>query len=104
MVVSSTVEGGPNCLSEAIVAGLPSITTAIDGCVGVLGKDYPGYFPIGDSGALSELLLRSENDPTYLSELEEAVAAIAPQFTRENERRRWAELLDQLSSFRSTHV
>ena len=101
MSVSSIMEGGPNCLSEAIAAGLPAVTTYIDGCVGVLGEDYPGYFSVGDSRALRELLLRAEQDSAYLSELEEAVAVIAPQFTRERERRRWAELLNELSVSRT---
>jgi glycosyltransferase involved in cell wall biosynthesis len=103
MAVSSIMEGGPNCLSEAIAAGLPAVTTDIDGCVGVLGKDYPGYFPVGDSRALTDLLLRAEQDSAYLSELEEAVAVIAPQFTREQERRRWTELLNDLPGFKSPH-
>ena len=97
MAVSSIMEGGPNCLSEAIVAGLPAVATDIDGCVGVLGEDYPGYFPVGDGNALRELLLHAEQDSAYLSELEKAVAMIAPQFTRERERQRWARLLNELS-------
>lgn len=101
MAVTSIMEGGPNCLSEAIAAGLPAVTTDIDGCVGVLGEDYPGYFPVGDSSALTDLLLQAEQDSAYRSDLEEAVAVIAPQFTRERERRRWAELLNQLSSSRN---
>lgn len=97
------MEGGPNCLSEAIAAGLPAVTTDIDGCVGVLGEDYPGYFPVGDSSALTDLFLRAEQDSAYLSELEEAVAVLAPQFTREQERQRWTELLSELSGSESPH-
>ncbi|TDI57083.1 MAG: TIGR04348 family glycosyltransferase [Acidobacteria bacterium] len=103
MVVSSIMEGGPNCLSEAIAAGLPAVTTDIDGCVGVLGEAYPGYFPVGNSRALTDLLLRAEQDSAYLYELEEAVAVIAPQFTREQERRRWAKLLNDLLGSKSPH-
>ncbi len=103
MVVSSIMEGGPNCLSEAIAAGLPAVTTDIDGCVGMLGETYPGYFPVGDSEALTDLLLRAEQDSAYLSELEQAVAVIAPQFTRELERRRWAKLLNGLPGSKSPH-
>ena len=97
MVVSSKVEGGPNCLSEAIAAGVPVITTDIDGCVGVLGPDYPGYFPVGDTHALRDQLTRAENEAPFLAELEEYIAGIAPRFTREQERDRWASLLDELS-------
>ena len=96
MVVSSEVEGGPNCLSEAIVAGLPVITTDIDGCVGVLGPDYPGYFPAGDTIALRDQLTRAENDAPFLTELEEFIVRTSPRFTREQERDRWVSLLEEL--------
>ena len=45
MVLSSILEGGANVISEAVVAGLPVIASEIAGSVGLLGKDYPGYYP-----------------------------------------------------------
>ena len=101
MVLSSNVEGGPNCLSEAIVAGVPVITTNIDGCVGVLGPDYPGYFPVGDTAALCEQLTRAENDASFLAELEKSVKNIASRFVREIEQDRWATLLGELLNSKS---
>jgi putative glycosyltransferase (TIGR04348 family) len=94
MVLSSNIEGGPNCLSEAIVAGLPVITTDIDGCLGVLGPDYPGTFPVGDTDALRRQLIRAESDPLYLAELERYVQELAPRLSRLEEESRWAELLE----------
>lgn len=79
MVVSSLIEGGPNCLSEAIVAGLPVLATHIDGCVGVLGPDCPRFFPVRDLSGLRKLLCRAEEDEQLLSELERYVAGIAPR-------------------------
>jgi len=96
MVLSSRIEGGPNTLSEAIVAGVPVITTYIAGCAGVLGKDYPGFFPVGDTKALQRLLTRVETDAKFLSALEKYIAKIAPRFSRQEEENRWANLMSGL--------
>src|SRR5687768_15403297 len=42
-VLSSRMEGGANILSEAIAACVPILASRIDGNVGILGADYPGY-------------------------------------------------------------
>lgn len=96
MTLTSTMEGGPNTLSEAVMAGLPVICSDIDGTVGVLGEDYPGYFPVGDTAALRRRLVRAESDPGFLGRLEQCVEQLAPRFYREREKSRWAELLGTL--------
>jgi len=96
MVLSSKIEGGPNSLSEAVVAGVPVITTDIDGCVGVLGQDYHGYFPVGDTKALTELMTRAENDAIFLDELERFIIKISHRFSQREEEGRWASLLAEL--------
>ncbi len=96
MVLSSKIEGGPNSLSEAVVAGVPVITTDIDGCVGVLGPEYPGYFPVGNTDALQELLTRAETDSKFLATLESFIIKIAPRYSRQAEEARWASLLTEL--------
>ena len=58
MVLSSLSEGGANVISEAVAAGVPVLASRIDGSVGLLGRDYPGYFPVGDTAALARLLHR----------------------------------------------
>ena len=52
MVLSSLSEGGANVVSEAVAAGVPVLASRIDGSVGLLGRDYPGYFPVADTAAL----------------------------------------------------
>jgi putative glycosyltransferase (TIGR04348 family) len=96
MVLSSNIEGGPNCLSEAIVARLPVITTDIDGCIGVLGPDYPGTFQVGNTDALCRQLIRAESDPNYLAKLERLVDELAPYFSRQEEESRWEKLLESV--------
>jgi hypothetical protein len=45
------MEGGANVVSEALVAGVPMIASEIPCNAGLLGKDYPGYYPAGDEHA-----------------------------------------------------
>ena len=63
VVLSSLSEGGANVVSEAAAAGVPVLASRIDGTVGLLGRDYPGYFPVGQTAALARLLSRLETDP-----------------------------------------
>ncbi len=96
MVLSSVMEGGANVISEACVAGLPVIASEIDGSVGLLGEDYPGYYPAQDTAALSELLLKAENEPQFLTELKKRCVARAALFTPEQEAEGWRQLLADL--------
>lgn len=86
MVISSVMEGGANVVSEACRAGLPIIASAIPGNIGLLGPEYPGYYPVQDEQALAALLLKSENDPQWLQSLTDKVVRQADQFTPEAER------------------
>ncbi|MEP1215746.1 MAG: selenoneine biosynthesis selenosugar synthase SenB [Marinobacter sp.] len=85
MVISSVMEGGANVVSEACRAGLPVIASSISGNIGLLGKDYPGYFPVGDDTELARLLQQAENVPEFLAEIEDRVAKLAGAFTPESE-------------------
>lgn len=98
LVLCSASEGGANVVSEAIVCGVPVLSTRIDGSVGLLGEDYPGYFGVGDESALAKLLQRVETDAGFLGELRRRCDALAPLFTREAERRAWRDLLFELSA------
>jgi putative glycosyltransferase (TIGR04348 family) len=97
MVLSSVMEGGANVLSEAIVAGVPVLASAIAGSIGLLGAHYPGYFPVGDTAALSRLLAQAENDGDFLDRLARACAARAPLFTEARERAAWQALLARVA-------
>jgi putative glycosyltransferase (TIGR04348 family) len=96
MVLSSVMEGGANVVSEAVVAGVPVIASAIPGSVGLLGRDYPGYYPVRDTAALTALLSRAETEPAFLDRLTRACARRAPLFTPERELESWRRLLARL--------
>ena len=97
MVLSSKSEGGANVVSEAIVAGVPILASRMDGNVGLLGADYPGYFPTGDTKALARLLRRIETDPKFTARLKRHIARLAPLFRPEREIAAWRTLLRDLS-------
>lgn len=86
MVISSRMEGGANVVSEACRAGLPIIASDIPGNRGLLGSDYPGYFPVADTEALRRCLLRAERDPTFIAALRERVSSRAHAFRPDAER------------------
>ena len=67
---TSVMEGGANVVSEALASGVPVVASDIPGNVGMLGEDYPGYYPVGDEEALSRLLYRAETDGAFYEMLE----------------------------------
>jgi len=97
MVLSSIMEGGANVISEAVVADLPVIASDIDGSVGLLGADYAGYYPVGDTKALAAVLRRAETDPTFLRTLTEQCRTRRPLFDPAREREGWEKLLARLA-------
>ena len=97
MVLSSVSEGGANVISEAVAAGVPVLASRIDGSVGLLGGDYPGYFPVGDTAALAQLLDRIETDPEFLARLRRAVSRRAGLFRPAREQAAWKKLIAEIS-------
>jgi putative glycosyltransferase (TIGR04348 family) len=93
MVISSLSEGGANVVSEAAVAGVPVLASRMDGNVGLLGRDYPGYFPVGDTAALARLLRRVEREPRFVLRLRWALARRAVLFRPAREIAAWRRLL-----------
>ncbi len=98
MVISSRSEGGANVVSEAAVAGVPVLASHMDGNVGLLGADYPGYFPVGDTRALARLLQRLENEPRFVTRLSKALARRAPLFRPARETAAWRRLLAEVTA------
>ena len=94
--LTSEMEGGANVISEALAAGVPIIASRISGTIGLLGPDYPGYFPVGDTCALAELLFRAETDSRFYEELSDWCARLASLVDPARERHAWKALLEEL--------
>lgn len=97
LVLTSRLEGGANVITEAIVAGTPVLSSLISGSIGLLGPDYAGYFAVGDTRHLSELLWRAERDRGFYQQLQAQCAAVRPRFDPQRESQSWRELLEDLS-------
>lgn len=69
MIVSSLMEGGANVICEALAAGVPVIASDISGNIGMLGENYPGYYPVSDEHRLALALSSAESDPDFYAEL-----------------------------------
>ena len=97
MVISSNQEGGANVVSEAIAAGVPVIASDIAGNVGLLGRDYPGTYPVRDEAALARLLDRAETEPGFIESLERFGRKLKPLFRPAHERAALSGIVKSLS-------
>ena len=98
LVLSSRNEGGANVISEALVAGVPVISSAHRAATSLLGADYPGLFPVGDTAALASRLARAERDARFYARLLRCCARIAYRLTPARERLAWRRLLSELGA------
>jgi putative glycosyltransferase (TIGR04348 family) len=80
LVHMSRLEGGANVVIEAVRAQVPVLASRIDGNLGLLGRDYDGYFEVGDAPALAGLMRRAQEDPMYVSHLQAQCAKREPLF------------------------
>jgi putative glycosyltransferase (TIGR04348 family) len=94
--LTSKLEGGANVISEAVTFGVPVVSSHIAGSIGLLGDDYPGYFPVGDTQALADLLLRAETDTEFYNCLRDRCERRRPLFKPDRERQSLQDLVKEL--------
>ena len=92
----SIMEGGANVIVEAILSGTPVLASEMSGNIGMLGKDYAGYFPVGNAQALAALLQKCINDANFLLRLNNACQARAKLFAPMAERSALKNIIDPL--------
>ena len=97
LVLTSLMEGGANVVSEALACAVPVLSSMISGSIGILGEDYPGYFPAEDTSALAKLMARAEGDPEFYRDLKRRCKRLAPLVSPTREREGWNNLLLELS-------
>jgi putative glycosyltransferase (TIGR04348 family) len=93
MVITSTMEGGANVICEAITSGVPVLASDISGNRGMLGEEYAGYFALGDSIKLAQLIDRAASDMKFYRRLRTQCADRAALFAPERERAAVIKLL-----------
>ena len=97
MVISSRAEGGANVISEAVVADVPVIASKVDGNIGLLGKNYRGYYPVGNTKELRKVILKAETDKAFIQSLAKQCNSIKSKFTGEREQESWAKLIRNIT-------
>ena len=98
MVISSRTEGGASVIAEAIANRTVVIASHVDGNIGMLGQNYPGYYEYGNTDALRSLLLRAEQDRPFFRKLKGHCDGLRSRFRPTAERRSWREIIRQVSS------
>lgn len=96
LVHTSRMEGGAHVVIEAVRSGTPVLATRIDGNVGLLGDDYPGYVEPADAEGLARCLRQLRDDPAMLAAWTEAAGRLAPRFEPDAERSALRTLLADL--------
>jgi len=73
LVVSSVMEGGANVIAEAARIGTPVIASRVSGNVGMLGRDYPGFYPLYDDAALAKLMMKAFDSGRFFGKLKKSL-------------------------------
>lgn len=97
LVLSSRMEGGANVISEALADGVPILASRISGSEGLLGKHYPGFFPVGDTAELARLLHRAHADARFYARLKKCCMRQARLVDPAREKTGWRDLLRELT-------
>jgi putative glycosyltransferase (TIGR04348 family) len=87
LVVSSVMEGGANVICEAARIGTPVLASRVSGNIGMLGRNYPGYFPLYNEKALARLIAKCILQEKFIGKLKRALAARRHLFAPAAERR-----------------
>jgi putative glycosyltransferase (TIGR04348 family) len=95
-VITSRMEGSSNVLSEALASSVPVVASKIPGLIGTLGKNFPGYFPVGNTQRLAQLLLRSETDKKFYRRLKRHCEGLSYLVRPKRELDAWRSLLHEL--------
>lgn len=80
LVHMSRLEGGANVVIEAVRSQVPVLASRIDGNVGLLGRNYDGYFSCGSAIELAQLIQRTFDEPLFTARIAAQCAEREPLF------------------------
>ena len=72
------------------------VASDVPGNTGVLGEDYPGYYPVGDEEALARLLYRTETDEEFYETLKAGCEARKHLVLPEREKAALGRLVEEV--------
>ena len=83
-VLSSDYEGMPNALLEALMMGLPCVTTAFEGAGALFGdSDSCLMVPVGGERAMAEAMAKLDDEPQFRDSLSNRGRMFAERFSTE---------------------
>ncbi len=83
-VLSSYFEGMPNALLEAMMMGLPCVTTAFEGAGELFGDSNSCLMvPVGDESAMAEAMAKLDDEPLFRDSLSNRGRMFAERFSTE---------------------
>ena len=97
-VLSSDYEGMPNCLMEALAAGVPSISTdcPCGGPRALIRHEQNGLLvPVGDEAALAAAMDRLLSDPAYAEKLGAAAREAAKDYGPDKIFAQWKQYIEE---------
>lgn len=93
-VLSSDFEGTPNALLEAMIMGLPCISTDFEGIREMLGDSGACVLtPVGDENSLAEAMSSLADDPDLRSQLSLKGMRFADRYALDNVLPLWKEVI-----------
>jgi glycosyltransferase involved in cell wall biosynthesis len=82
-------------ICEAARIGTPVMASRVSGNVGMLGRRYPGFYPLFDTDALARRLRRAAVEPRVLARLKSALRARRRLFAPQAEGAALAAVIDE---------
>ena len=92
VVIPSRAESMPYIVLEAVAAGKPVISTKVGGIPEILGSDFAGFVPPGDTEALAKAMAHAIDDPEWLVGAMPAMEGFAAHFSARTMAERMATL------------
>lgn len=93
-VLSSDYEGVPNALLEAMMMGLPCVSTEFEGALEFFGgQDVAAFVPVGNTAALAAAMAKVADDVQYRQALSDRGKAFAGNYSVENVIIKWHNAL-----------
>ena len=101
LVHPSRMEGGANVIAEAITSQTGVLASRVSGNIGMLGKDYPGYFRVGDSADLAAKLGQCAHPENLAESLIRITETLKRRFAPDTERAAILALVHKMFSQRA---
>ncbi len=100
--LTSLQEGGGCAMNEAAAAQTPILSSRNDASTSLLGENYPGLFPFGDTETLSALLYQCESEPHFCSQLLKNATNHLRNYRSASSNGSWSNILEELFPSAST--